>query len=287
MPIKIFSIFYLVCFCFFVSGLVASDAELKYCQMLKDSKRNSDLFESQWREKIDFSKPDETILSYSREKLTPLIMAVQRHDIVMVERLLAAKANPDLSHNGTVPLSHAVMYNDNVAISEIVQKLLDAKADPSIKDCLGLTPLHYACCKTTSHSKTVRKLLEAGSDCLCFAKGCGTPFDIVYSKGDKRLKEKLDLFKSMQMFQSNNSYRSLQKSKSGMVVISAFWQYVDGCHEPLHRLVDQNQQIASRYFTQDAIQKILISSELVKIVPKDRVSFAMQAMEERESSSPR
>ena len=285
MFIKTSSLFYF--FSFVSSGAFASDADLKYFQMLQDSKRQNDLFESQWREKIDFSKPDETILSLSGMKTTALIMAVQRQDVCLVHQLLVAKANPNLSHHSVSPLSHALMYRDNDAVSEIVQLLLDAKADPCVKDCSGLTPLHYACCKATSYPKTVRKLLEAGSDCLLFATGCGTPFDIVFSKGNKQFQEKLDLFQKIQMFISNDRYKKLQKSKSGRAVINAFWEYVDGSSTSLSEMVDQNQRIARRYFTPEAIQKLSISSELVGLIPKDRASFAAQVMEERENSSPR
>jgi hypothetical protein len=285
MSVKFLSLFY--CCSFFSSGIFASDADSKYLQILQDSKRQHDLFESQWRGKIDFSKPDEAIVLSSGLKTTALVMAVQRQDVSLVRQLLDAKADPNFSHSTISPLSHAVMYRDNEAVSEIVQLLLSAKADPSIKDCTGMTPLHYASCKATSYSKTVRKLLEAGSDCLLFASGCGTPFDIVFSKGNKQFNEKLDLFKNIQMFQSNDHYKKLQKSKSGRVVIKAFWEYVDGSSTSLSEMVEQNKQIASRYFTPEAIQKLSISPELVSLIPKDRVSFAAQVMEERENSSPR
>ncbi|MCX5923422.1 MAG: ankyrin repeat domain-containing protein [Candidatus Dependentiae bacterium] len=285
MSLKTSSRFYF--FSFVSSVIFASDADLKYFQMLQDSKRQNDLFESQWREKIDFSNPDETIVLSSGLKTTALIMAAQRQDVFLVRKLLNAKANPNLSNDSFSPLSHAVMYRDNQAVSEIVQLLLDANADPSLRDFGGLTPLHYACCKATSYPKTVRKLLEAGSDWLLFAAGCGTPFDIIFSKDGRQFQEKLDLFQKIQMFISNDRYKKLQKSKSGRAVINAFWEYVDGSSTSLSEMVDQNQRIARRYFTPEAIQKLSISSELVGLIPKDRASFAAQVMEERENSSPR
>ncbi len=74
--------------------------------------------------------------------ITPLMYAVENHNIRLVRELLKNGADPDIIPYDTVPaaLSLAVInfYND------IVKLLLQSGADPDLKDLTGYTPLERA-----------------------------------------------------------------------------------------------------------------------------------------------
>ncbi|OUC44461.1 ankyrin repeat protein [Trichinella nativa] len=64
---------------------------------------------------------------------------------------------------------------------DVVQYLLDCKADPNIRSCLNTTPLHYAASK--GHANIVKLLLEHNADVNAQDKWGGTPLHRVASKG--------------------------------------------------------------------------------------------------------
>ncbi len=90
---------------------------------------------------------------------TPLLIATQQQDGAMIQRLLDAGANPDLADGaGTTPLLLAIAQKDGAA----AQRLLDRKANVNIADQTGTTPLLKA---TVQHDATmVQRLLDAGAD---------------------------------------------------------------------------------------------------------------------------
>lgn len=72
---------------------------------------------------------------------TPLMAAVVKGNLEIVEQLLENKANPNLTDaNGTTALIYAVQFKN----SPIVKLLLDYKADKSKIDNKGKTAFEYA-----------------------------------------------------------------------------------------------------------------------------------------------
>lgn len=90
---------------------------------------------------------------------TPLLIATQQQDGAMMQRLLDAGANPDLADaTGTAPLLLAITQTDGAA----AQRLLDRRANVNIADQTGTTPLLKA---TVQHDATmVQRLLDAGAN---------------------------------------------------------------------------------------------------------------------------
>lgn len=71
---------------------------------------------------------------------TPLMAAVFKDQLVLVEILLEMKADPNIADpNGTTPLHYAIM-NRNEAL---VKLLVDAHADVNVKDNRGNSALDY------------------------------------------------------------------------------------------------------------------------------------------------
>ena len=90
---------------------------------------------------------------------TPLLIATAQQDGALVQRLLDAGAQPDLADpRGTTPLLIAVAQQDG----GIAQRLLDRKANVNVTDESGATPLLKA---TLQHDATmVQRLLDADAD---------------------------------------------------------------------------------------------------------------------------
>ena len=95
----------------------------------------------------------------SADGRTPLLIATQQQDGAMVQRLLDAGANPDIADpSGTTPLSIAIAQQDGA----IAQRLLDRRANVNVADESGTTPLLKA---TMQHdAATVQRLLDAGAN---------------------------------------------------------------------------------------------------------------------------
>ena len=90
---------------------------------------------------------------------TPLLIATQQQDGAMVQRLLEAGANPDMADpKGVTPLFAAIAQQDGA----IAQRLLARRANVNVADQTGTTPLLKA---TMQHdAATVQRLLEAGAN---------------------------------------------------------------------------------------------------------------------------
>jgi ankyrin repeat protein len=138
---------------------------------------------------------------------TPLQIAVERENLVIVRALLAAKANPDLGHHSLPkPLVGAVKKRSK----QIITQLLDGGADPNIRDSkldgttlwgLGLsqlegtTPLRLALRQYEDGDQWIVNLLLERSanpcvDVLVDARW-QIPADVLSDKIPKALQEKL------------------------------------------------------------------------------------------------
>ncbi len=195
-------------------------------------------------------------------KTTALIEAINHRDYQSFKRLVDAKADPNLSGGSIPPLSYLLAQNrdDENSCFAAVQ-LLNLDANPSKADNQKMTPLHYVCCKPTPFAKTVKALLVYGADYSLSASGCGTPYEIVAAKQSDIFKDKLHLLRSMQMFQS---YQHSQTWKSSAQAWEAFWSYVDGCPEPLAKIVKNNQEAALACLTPWAVEQILKNAQSVR-----------------------
>lgn len=90
---------------------------------------------------------------------TPLLIATRQQDGALVQRLLEAGANPDLADaDGVTPLFAAIEKQDGA----VAQRILAGRANVNLADRSGTTPLLKA---TSQHdAATVQRLLEAGAD---------------------------------------------------------------------------------------------------------------------------
>lgn len=97
---------------------------------------------------------------------TPLHYACQHGDRALVERFISfgSTAEIDASDNtGNRPIHESV----EAGLVDVVELLLvEHNADPNVSNCFGLTPLHYAWCKTNAdtRARVVAALMEAGAD---------------------------------------------------------------------------------------------------------------------------
>lgn len=94
---------------------------------------------------------------------TPLHYAVERGHIAVVERLIAAGANVNAHDErviGNTPLS------DNIeeCSYEMVQRLVDAGADPTIPGWMQLTALDRARKRTDGDAPRIRQLLQRAAE---------------------------------------------------------------------------------------------------------------------------
>ena len=95
-------------------------------------------------------------------RATPLHVAVGNKDLATIQRLIKEGADPDAQASSirVTPLHIAVI--PEVAEPEIIACLLDAKADPDIKDNSDCTPLFYAI--GLGGLSAIRLLLKAGAN---------------------------------------------------------------------------------------------------------------------------
>ena len=89
----------------------------------------------------------------------PLLTASLKGHTEIVQLLLDAKANPDIcdATDKNAPLHFAACFGHTA----IVQKLLIARANPNAQNCAGRTPLHFA---VYSDPKIVELLLQYGAN---------------------------------------------------------------------------------------------------------------------------
>ena len=255
-----FKVSWVVCF-FIIAQIHGSLTVRDFCEAQTKKQLGSIFSRLPLSKQIDMQNPDKLIPMNDCFNTTALVEAVKRHDHGLIIDLLAAKADPNVSGNSKPLLSYAVMYVDNESSFFIVKRLLSCGASPSKSDNFNMTPLHYACCKLTPFAETIRCLLKHGADYSVSAEGCGTPYQIIASKGSLVLKDKLHFLQSMMMFRS---YQRSQDWKSSPVMWDAFWEFVDGCPDRLVSIVKNNPAFAQECFTQEAIKDILKNDYLAE-----------------------
>lgn len=96
----------------------------------------------------------------NKDNKTPLIIVAEIGDLSMASLLitLGANVNAQLMRTKRTPLMISLFHN-NLHISAL---LLDKGADTSLKDCNGLTCMHYAI--DSGNLETVRFVVEHGID---------------------------------------------------------------------------------------------------------------------------
>jgi ankyrin repeat protein len=95
-------------------------------------------------------------------RAVPLEVAV-KHDLAILRLLLERGANVDIpNRNGRLTALHTAAEQPDAAPLEL---LLEQGANPNIRDGFGKTPLHYAAVNRKPNAvEIVRRLMEAGAD---------------------------------------------------------------------------------------------------------------------------
>jgi hypothetical protein len=92
---------------------------------------------------------------------TPLSVASGKGQIPIIKALLARKVPVNTKDDlGSSPLCWAVSFGH----TEAVELLLTHGADVTLHDFEGMTPLHFACLKTSGKIEIVKLLLRAGAE---------------------------------------------------------------------------------------------------------------------------
>lgn len=119
---------------------------------------------------------------------TPLLLASAHGYVEIIDRLLEAGANPEIANvKGMTPLLYASRYGN----LEVCSSLLDYGADVNAQNVTGNTPLIYASCD--GNLELVNKLLDAGAKTDLKTLSGETALELAYEnkqgKIAKRLKE--------------------------------------------------------------------------------------------------
>ncbi|CAF2149794.1 unnamed protein product [Rotaria magnacalcarata] len=101
-------------------------------------------------------------LNDPRTGMTPLIAAVTQSNTEMIQCLLELRANPDaIDFSGRTPLMHAAESGQLIAL----ELLREAEANPTIQDFEGRDAIYYACTETKKdHKEFFKKLLDMGAN---------------------------------------------------------------------------------------------------------------------------
>ncbi|KAJ3329792.1 hypothetical protein HDU76_007126 [Blyttiomyces sp. JEL0837] len=142
-------------------------------------------------------RPRRLVSNHSSTK-TPLLLAARHNHTKILEYLLAVNASLTAIDNhqatrGYTALHHAV----DLRQIGIVRRLLNAGADPSIRNSFGWTPLHLACIKLDgypywTHEELIGILLDHGANVEDETEEGATPLYMVLGdRGDISLGEYL------------------------------------------------------------------------------------------------
>ncbi len=96
--------------------------------------------------------------AFSRDGITPLLIAAMNGHDTVVDLLLKAGASCELAHVEYTPLSAA----SSSGHTTVVKRLLQSGADPEAKGRNGQTPLSIAVSK--GYTEIIKQLLESGAD---------------------------------------------------------------------------------------------------------------------------
>ena len=120
--------------------------------------------------------------------------ACQECNIESVRELIAAGADLNAAHgtNGTTPLMETVRSYDNKCPADLVVMLVEAGADPNLRDARGYTALHYASQYNCgpAHTEGLRALLENMADPGIMSENKKTPLVLATEAG---CADKIDL----------------------------------------------------------------------------------------------
>ncbi|CAK1544926.1 unnamed protein product [Leptosia nina] len=116
-----------------------------------------------------------SLVYYPKNK--KLRFAAGTNNTELVEKLLQAGADPNNTDKHLRSPLHLAACR---GYAEVVKILIKYGANPNIKDTLGNTPLHLAAC--TSHIPVVIALLGAGTDVSSNDKNGRTPLQLAQSK---------------------------------------------------------------------------------------------------------
>ncbi len=126
-----------------------------------------------------FDGGEEGFFSDNRSRMTPLHLAVRTQKEDVVKLLLSHKANANATNiYGHTPLFDAARLNTKPALTSL---LLDAKADPNLKDRQGCTALHWAVMNRNSGSAEL--LLKRGAQINATNVIGMTPFHFAAQEG--------------------------------------------------------------------------------------------------------
>merc|ERR1712110_969539 len=110
---------------------------------------------------------------------TALHWATLRGDAMVAERLLAARANPDLrDQDGKGPL-HIAAFN---GVTNVAQCLLTATCEPDAQDFRGYTALHWTILAGGS-MRMIRLLLKGGAHASVANEAGELPSDLAAEQG--------------------------------------------------------------------------------------------------------
>mmetsp|Transcript_24878 Transcript_24878/g.39964 ORF Transcript_24878/g.39964 Transcript_24878/m.39964 type:complete len:316 (+) Transcript_24878:82-1029(+) len=116
-------------------------------------------------------------LSMKKEEipLNGLFLAAKSNDTKKLKALIESKEDPNLEdEDNWTPLHWAVKYRN----IEAVELLIEAKTKPNEKNDYGQSPLHLAVEKQGGSYEIAKKLLEAGADPNLRDKAHITPYEI-------------------------------------------------------------------------------------------------------------
>lgn len=126
-----------------------------------------------------------SINSINESGFTPLILACYRGNITVAEYLMTRVNNINyISPSGTV-LAAVIVKGDK----NLVQKLLENKADPNLADANGTTPLIFAV--QFQNKDIIKILLENKADKSIADKNGKTPFEHAVFSQNKEIIELL------------------------------------------------------------------------------------------------
>ena len=124
------------------------------------------------------------VLAFSPDGFTPLGLAVFFGHPAVVESLLARGAEVNIPSQNAMkvcPLHSAAAQSDPAVALALTRRLLEAGADPNVRQAGGWTPLHEAARR--GHAEMVGVLLGAGAQATAHNDEGTSPLDVARAGG--------------------------------------------------------------------------------------------------------